>query len=140
MSIVHISPETPDDVIQFLKNPMPPSFRYFNKRGIDILHNHLCTVVYKDNNIPVGYAHIDYDTSTLRHFIGVCILDMYQKKGIGSILINHICDHALQLGIERLYLTVDNNNTHAIYLYKKFGFQLLEHMDTISLYMRSMSI
>ena len=45
----------------FIKNEMPTTFRYFNKRTIDVIKNHLLTILLLVNDLPIGYAHIDYE-------------------------------------------------------------------------------
>ena len=102
----------------------PPSFRYFKNRVFEeAVKTHKITVLYStEDKKDVAYAHIDLDVPTGRPFFGICVLPEYQSKGIGKLLTNHI----LQRFSETVYLTVDNDNIHAVSLYKKFGFEQVE--------------
>jgi ribosomal protein S18 acetylase RimI-like enzyme len=73
---------------------------------------------------PIGYAHIDYDKNNDKFWLGICILPSYQNKGYGDFLIYNILSKSKQ--INKIYLTVDNENTHAIKLYLKHNFNEIE--------------
>jgi hypothetical protein len=72
----------------FLKNKIPTTFRYFTKRDSTIIKNHILTLVLMTENKPIGYAHIDNENN--KYWLGICIIDEYQNKGYGKILINYI--------------------------------------------------
>jgi GNAT superfamily N-acetyltransferase len=112
----------------------PPSFRYFKNRVFeDAVKTHRMTVLYStEDKKDAAYAHIDLDMSTGRLFFGICVLPEYQSKGIGKLLTNHI----LQRFSETVYLTVDNDNLHAISLYKRFGFEQVESYPKSGLWRR----
>lgn len=77
-----------------------------------------------DNKI-VGYARcIGKELSRFRHQaeFGICILKNYWGYGIGKQLISNIVDWADNAGIEKITLTVVEENTKAINLYKQYGF------------------
>jgi ribosomal protein S18 acetylase RimI-like enzyme len=105
----------------FINLNISPFFRYYNKREpLLIIKNHIYTVLLSDTskNI-VGYGHIDYENV---NWIGLCVLDEYRGLGYGKSILAHLINHAISLNIEKLYLTVDNDNMIAINLYKKYGF------------------
>ena len=111
----------------FLNNSIPGTFRYFNKRSINVIKNHIITLILIDDNLPVGYAHIDYDD---KYWFGVCILDNYQGKGYGKKIMEYIFNHERIKNIDNIYLTVDKVNYIAISLYKKYNFYIVEEKDT----------
>lgn len=126
-NIVEINENNNYLIKDFLNNSIPSTFRYFNKRTIDVIKNHIFTIILIDNNLPVGYAHIDYDDNN--HWFGICILDKYQGKGYGKKMMEYIFNHEKIKNIDKIYLTVDKINTIAIKLYTKFGFYIIEEKD-----------
>jgi ribosomal protein S18 acetylase RimI-like enzyme len=113
---------------EFLNNSIPGTFRYFNKRSVNVISNHLITLILIDDNLPVGYAHIDYDDN--KYWFGICILENYQGKGYGKKLMEHIFNHEKITNIDKIYLTVDKINDIAISLYKKYNFYIVEERDS----------
>ncbi len=113
---------------EFLNNNIPGTFRYFNKRSINVISNHLITLILIDDNLPVGYAHIDYDDN--KYWFGICILENYQGKGYGKKLMEYIFNHEKIINIDNIYLTVDKINDIAINLYKKYNFYIIEEKDS----------
>jgi ribosomal protein S18 acetylase RimI-like enzyme len=107
-----------------LNNKLPNTFRYFNKRTIDVIKNHIITLILIDDNLPVGYAHIDYDDN--KYWFGICILENYQGKGYGKKIMEYIFNHEKIKNIDNIYLTVDKINYIAISLYKKYNFYIIE--------------
>ena len=112
----------------FLNNSIPGTFRYFNKRSINVISNHLITLILIDDNLPVGYAHIDYDDN--KYWFGICILENYQGKGYGKKIMEYIFNHEKIKNIDNIYLTVDKINDIAINLYKKYNFYIIEEKDS----------
>jgi ribosomal protein S18 acetylase RimI-like enzyme len=130
MNIVEINKDNKFLINDFLNNNIPTTFRYFNKRTFDVLKNHIITILLLDNNLPVGYAHIDFD---IKHWFGICILENYQGKGYGKKIMEYIFNHAKIKNIHKIYLTVDKINTIAIYLYTKFNFKIVEEKESYNI-------
>ena len=128
MNIVEINKDNRFLINDFLNNNIPSTFRYFNKRTLDVLNNHIITILLLDGNLPVGYAHIDVDDN--KYWFGICILDKYQGKGYGKKIMEYIFNHEKIKNIDKIYLTVDKINTGAIYLYHKFKFSIIEEKDS----------
>jgi ribosomal protein S18 acetylase RimI-like enzyme len=127
-SIVEINENNNYLLKEYLNNTLPNTFRYFNKRTIDVIKNHIITLILIDDNLPVGYAHIDYDDN--KYWFGICILENYQGKGYGKKLMEHIFNHEKITNIDKIYLTVDKINDIAISLYKKYNFYIVEERDS----------
>ena len=113
---------------EFLNNNMHVTFKYFNKRSINVISNYLITLILIDDNLPVGYAHIDYDDN--KYWFGICILENYQGKGYGKKIMEYIFNHEKIKNIDNIYLTVDKINYIAINLYKKYNFYIIEENDS----------
>jgi RimJ/RimL family protein N-acetyltransferase len=50
------------------------------------------------------------------------VADDYQKQGIGTAMLNHLCSIARQAGLKRLYALAIPDNEGAPRLLKKLGF------------------
>jgi RimJ/RimL family protein N-acetyltransferase len=108
----------------FLENQIPESFRYFKNRTLESINNHILTLLVSIENQYFGYGHIDFENH--KYWVGICILNEYQGKGYGNLILNKIVDFTRKnTSIEELYLTVDKTNINAIKLYKKNNFQLV---------------
>ena len=111
-----------------LNNKLPDTFRYFNKRNIDVIKNHLITIILLDKELPFGYAHIDFDDN--KYWFGICILENYQGNGYGKKIMEYIFNNEKIKNIDKIYLTVDKINTVAIKLYTNFDFIVNEDFET----------
>jgi ribosomal protein S18 acetylase RimI-like enzyme len=111
-----------------INNTLPNTFRYFNKRSINVIKNHLITIILLDKELPVGYAHIDFDDN--KFWFGICILEKYQGNGYGKKIMEYIFNNENVKNIDKIYLTVDKINTVAINLYKKFDFYIINEKET----------
>ena len=111
-----------------LNNKLPYTFRYFNKRNINVINNHLITIILLDKDLPVGYAHIDFDDN--KYWFGICILEEYQGKGYGKKVMKYIFNNEKIKNIDKIYLTVDKINTIAIKLYTKLNFYNIDEKDS----------
>ena len=123
LHIVEIDETNHHYITTFLSNNIPSTFRYFKSRSIDIIKNHILTIMFLDDEIPIGYAHIDYEN---KYWLGICILDAYQGKGLGNKMMEYILNHEKITVLNDIYLTVDSTNENAIKLYKKFNFSIVE--------------
>jgi len=112
----------------FLVNDIPSTFRYFKTRSVNILKNHILTIMLLDTELPIGYAHIDYQD---KYWLGICILDAYQGNGLGNKMMEYILNHEKIKVLDDIYLTVDSTNENAIKLYKKFNFKIVEVMENV---------
>ena len=81
-----------------------------------------------DSNLPIGYAHIDFDDN--KNWFGICILENYQGKGYGKKIMEYIFNHEKINNLNEIYLTVDKINIVAINLYLKFNFIIIDEKET----------
>ena len=119
----------------FSNNTLSNHFRYFNKFlssndfPLNMIFNHIYTIIGTINNIPIAYGHIDYENN---YWLGICILSDYQNKGYGKQIMNNLIQFINDNNINPLFLTVDNDNLNAIHLYKKFNFSIYEYNKSFS--------
>ena len=81
-------------------------------------HSFLC----EDNNENVIGFVIYVAVEQEAHLLNIAVDNNYQRKGIGSILINHLKKQVQAMGINLITLEVRVSNTNAISFYKKHNF------------------
>jgi RimJ/RimL family protein N-acetyltransferase len=107
---------------QFLKNAGSSlqTFRYFQKRSIDSVYNHLVTYILKETDQVIGYGHLENEDN--RVWLGISLIESAKGKGFGLFIMNSLVESAKKMQVHTLYLSVDKINSAAINLYKKVGF------------------
>ena len=105
------------------------SFRYYNKRTISSVENHLVTILLIVNEIPVGYGHLDRDGDKI--WLGIAISENYRGKGGGNLVMNYLMTQACKLNLSKINLSVDKDNYPAIKLYMKFGFLQIDEASNV---------
>lgn len=125
-----------DMLNQFLSNKLPVGFRYFNKRNIDIIKNHVITILLLEDETPIGYAHVDFDND--KYWFGICILEKYHGLGYGTKIIDYIFNHELVKKTKQVYLSVDRSNLIALSLYKKHNFYIIDETDSYLIMVKDM--
>ncbi|MEP1032784.1 GNAT family N-acetyltransferase [Ekhidna sp.] len=104
-------------------------FRYFGKRPINVIDNHVKTLIVKKKEQVIGYGHLDPEKEKL--WLGICVAERFKGKGIGRMILEELLDSAKYLNHDEIWLSVDNDNFGAITLYEKFGFRLIESRHNI---------
>ncbi|WP_449536313.1 N-acetyltransferase family protein [Ferdinandcohnia sp. Marseille-Q9671] len=66
-----------------------------------------------------GYGYVDEKTPEL----GIAVMKKGRGKGIGTLLMKKLIETASNDGFSSISLSVDPNNTRAVQLYKKLGFE-----------------
>lgn len=107
-------------------------FRYFEKRSLDIIQNHVTTLLVINEQKPVGYGHLDQDGDKI--WLGIAITPNSQGKGIGRLLMDALISEAKSNHISEILLTVDKDNATAQNLYEKFKFVKIESSENVSFY------
>ncbi len=96
------------------------TFRYFKLRPLSCIQSHICTLLLYENNLPIGYGHLDHENGIV--WLGICISQFHKGKGLGKLMMTELVENARLNIVSRLQLTVDCDNVGAINLYHKFGF------------------
>lgn len=119
------SPKIEELELFFNSNPInQKTFRYFKKRNFSIISNHKKTILLKDEENYLGYAHLDVELEKI--WLGIMVCDECISKGIGTMLIEKLLDNVN----ENIFLSVDKDNSQAMKLYKKNNFDVIEeHKD-----------
>lgn len=117
---------------KFISNKLSNKFRYFDKRDLGCIKNHLITLIGVINDEPVAYGHIDIESN--KHWLGICILDNYQGKGYGKKIMDELIYQSQN--VKEIFLTVDKDNINAINLYKKYEFNIIKEKATYYLMRR----
>jgi ribosomal protein S18 acetylase RimI-like enzyme len=126
------------------------SFRYFQKRPLEVIKNHLCTFLLLDEGKPVAYGHLDVsDEATIAAncgssekiaktektiWLGVAVVEKYLGLGLGAMMMNQLISFAKLNKVKEIKLSVDNDHTSAISLYEKLGFNLIEKKEVFGFY------
>ncbi len=121
-------------VAEFLKNggSSLQNFRYFSKRPLSVLDNHVVTLIFLDQDRPVCYGHLDRDGD--RVWLGIAVIEKEIGKGWGKHMMDELIDRARISALGRIFLAVDRDNRRARALYESCGFEKTEDHAGYSVY------
>lgn len=108
--------------LAFLQGPPLHTTRDFVLQNIKDNWPHLVAI---DEGKVIGWCDISaLDRPVFAHIgaLGIGILAPYRGQGVGAALLKEALERAKAKGLTRIELTVREQNTTAINLYKKFGF------------------
>ena len=91
MHIHNVNDDNIEILRTFLKNDIPKSFRYFNRRDFHCIKNHIITLIMTFDDVPVGYAHLDKDCDNI--WIGICILPEHQGNKHGDKVLDFLLSY-----------------------------------------------
>jgi len=116
------------DLERFISNcgKSKETFSYFEKRSLDVLEDHLLTLLLFKNGAPIGYGHLDKEGETV--WLGICIIEKELGKGHGKIIMKELLSFADENKIN-LNLSVFKTNTIAHDLYQKLGFEITKESE-----------
>jgi len=102
-------------------------FRYFNKRPVSAIQNHLLTIVVIDRTgCPIGYGHLEKGDGAI--WLGIAVADNLTGKGIGRMIMHYLIDFAKGTNETSIWLSVDVDNHTAQKLYKSAGFEKIKEL------------
>ncbi|MCB0507850.1 MAG: GNAT family N-acetyltransferase [Chitinophagales bacterium] len=124
-SIVQLHPQNQHLLELFLQKMgnSKHSFRYFESRSLDILQQHVITLLYVEDDEPIAYGHLDKEDDIV--WLGIAVAENQKGKGLGNKIMQALIENAKQLYVEKIRLSVDKDNAIAIKLYEKFGFKMI---------------
>lgn len=134
MQLIEVTYSDKEIINRFIQNlgSSSSTFRYFNKRDITCVNNHLITCMVIENGEPIAYGHLDKEKDKV--WLGVCVIENKKSLGLGTIILNYLIAFAKRNFITRIHLTVDKHNTIACKLYKKYGFvEFSEKQDCLEM-------
>lgn len=126
MNIISITNKNVNLLKKFIELNDSKNFRYFNSRNVNVIKNHIVTLLVIDDNDIIGYGHLDFEKYI---WLGICVLKKFRGKGYGKLIIKKLIEVANKKNIENIFLTVDKENIPAINLYKKFDFKIINEYD-----------
>ena len=101
------------------------TFRYFDKRKIEIVYNHEITyLMFGKKNEILAYGHIEKDSNN--YWLGILVPIKHQSKGNGLLMMNKLIEESKKLKIPKITLSVYKSNKKAVNLYDKMGFSILK--------------
>ncbi|WP_049921794.1 GNAT family N-acetyltransferase [Halopiger djelfimassiliensis] len=111
---------------------IPPTGEDRIRNWLETIAEDSINVVARHEGAVIGHAMLVPDTddpSSVTHNgdieweLAIFVLQDYQRAGIGTKLLEHLLGHASDVGIDRVWLTVERWNNPAIALYKRVGFE-----------------
>lgn len=77
--------------------------------------------VYEQQDTIIGYLILSLVIDEL-HILNICIDPMYQKQGLGKMLLNEAEAIGLEKAAKEVFLEVRPSNKTALFLYQDFGY------------------
>ncbi|SIR64941.1 GNAT family N-acetyltransferase [Natronorubrum thiooxidans] len=111
---------------------IPPTGRSRIRNWLETIADESANVVARHGDDVVAHATLVPDTDDpssvadkgdIEWELAIFVLQDYQRAGIGTELLKHLLGHASDIGIERVWLTVERWNNPAIALYERVGFE-----------------
>tara|TARA_B100000459_G_scaffold142634_1_gene103438 strand:+ start:206 stop:628 length:423 start_codon:yes stop_codon:yes gene_type:complete len=131
MKIIRVNKEDRQLIHRFLVNAgidTLRSFTYFDSRSLDILDNHVVTLVLEDDDKSIiGYGHLDKEGETV--WLGIALSQGHKGKGLGKVIMDALISSASEEGVDEIKLSVYRDNVPAQRLYEKFGFKLSDQNE-----------
>ena len=99
--------------------------RKFIRRAIKSKNEHVAVAFLDDELIgSIGFRSGHLRRITHRASLGMSVLKKYNNLGLGSIMMEYIIKATENMGKLKMELEVRAENSNAIHLYKKFGFDI----------------
>jgi len=111
------------------------SFRYFEKRSVEIVSDHIITLLLCDivTNEGIVYGHLDSDNNG-KVWLGIAVADNYVGQGFGRKMITALLEKAIKKDLKEIWLAVDKYNNIAKKLYESVGFIYMYDNNDILFY------
>jgi len=107
-------------------------FTYFQTRNKEVINDHIVTLLGFINEVPVAYGHLDYDKDLI--WLGIAISKDYRKLGLGKKMMQELINESHVNNLNRIFLSVKNDNFIAKKLYKSFNFKLYKESSDSEYY------
>ncbi|EWM53598.1 GNAT family N-acetyltransferase [Ruminococcus flavefaciens] len=101
-------------------------FQSYNAMTRQIINEDYSYYAVRENDELCGYIGVKPEKDK-RLFLSKLYLRKDKRgKGIASLMLKNVFDTAREYGNTEVYLTVNKHNDHAIAVYKKIGFKVIE--------------
>ena len=104
----------------------PMAMEAFNPIFAELVQKDLVFIYFNEEGLPVGMFKLVPHTYRSAHIVylgGVAVHPQYAGKGYGFLMMKAIIDYASNRGFLRIELSVAVQNSKAISLYEKVGFE-----------------
>ncbi len=104
----------------------PMAIAAFKPIFADLVQKELIFIYFNEEGLPVGMFKLIPHTYRSAHIVylgGVAVHPQYAGKGYGFLMMKAIIDYASNRGFLRIELSVAVQNSKAISLYEKVGFE-----------------
>ena len=105
------------------------TFRYFDKRDVSIVLDHIYSCIAFKGDRSIGYGHLEQEGGVV--WLGIMISSSEVGKGFGKQMMDHLMFRARDMRLMKVRLSVDKINQAAIRLYRKFNFMVIEEREDI---------
>ncbi|ELY23931.1 N-acetyltransferase GCN5, partial [Natrialba magadii ATCC 43099] len=111
---------------------IPPTGEQRIRNWLETIADKSVNVIARHGETVIAHAMLVPDTDDpaaiedrdeIEWELAIFVLQDYQRAGIGTHLLEHLLGHASDVGIERVWLTVERWNNPAIALYERVGFE-----------------
>ncbi|OLZ39740.1 GCN5 family acetyltransferase [Natrinema saccharevitans] len=111
---------------------IPPTGESRIRNWLETIGEDSVNVVASHEDDAIGHAMLVPDTddpsaiednADIEWELAIFVLQAYQQAGIGTVLLENLLGYAAEIGIERVWLTVERWNNPAIALYERVGFE-----------------
>lgn len=120
MEILTVNRSNVELLEKFIELNNSKHFTYFNNRTIDVLIDHVITIIGVIDNNPIAYGHIDLNNNI--NWIGLCVLEKFHTNGYGKQILKYLLNHINNNEITNVKLTVNIDNYIALNMYLKNNF------------------
>ncbi len=87
----------------------------------DSINNPLYAFFKAEDEEIVGYIGVEYCLDE-GNICNVAVRETHRRRGVATLLLSALEKDAIERGVKRLFLEVNEKNTSAIALYEKLGF------------------
>lgn len=97
----------------------------FIRRVCESVDEYMAVIVYNEEVIgSIGFRSSHLRRIAHRASLGMSVRKDFNSLGLGTLMMNHITEVAIEMGKTKLELEVRIDNLSAIHLYEKFGYKL----------------
>ncbi len=80
--------------------------------------------VLTENETIIGYAVVSMAVDEA-HLLNLCIAPAHRRRGLASVMLDHVIREVRIAGMDRLFLEVRPSNRAAVNLYRQYGFKVI---------------
>ncbi|MDE5772630.1 MAG: GNAT family N-acetyltransferase [Ruminococcus sp.] len=109
---------------------MVEKFQSYNAMKEQVSHQNYCYFSVSDNDGLCGYIAVKPEKDS-RFFLSKLYLTKERRgKDIASEMMSRVFSEAEKVGKKTVYLTVNKHNSHAVCVYEKKGFKIIDSVVT----------